>query len=43
MTESQLRQTLLDYGPVSVGMSAGDTGFLYYAGGIFTGCSQTTN
>ncbi len=40
--DNQLKQMLLDHGPVSVGVRGMDTGFLFYAGGVFSGCNTDT-
>lgn len=40
ISQSSLRQLLYDNGPISVGVSAEETGFLFYGGGVFTGCGQ---
>jgi len=38
LTQAQLQQFLITNGPVLVGVSAGNTAFMEYASGIFTGC-----
>lgn len=37
--DSELKQILLDNGPISVGVKGNGNGFLFYGGGVFTGCN----
>lgn len=38
MTDAELQQLLTDNGPIAVAVSAGNSAFMDYSSGIFTGC-----
>lgn len=43
ISDKQLKQILIDHGPVSVGIKGSVNGFLYYSGGVFSGCDSITS